>query len=131
MRNGWKTPLHSNILSIRLPLELVKQKQKYKVRENLVQPEGIYKVFRQNMCTVLVMMMFTRVVQTAKWNLQSFKIITQSFFAHDSMNYVRLIPLHLAQMKSLKTTDPDIEAELQKGNWVVNKKGLVPFCLLS
>ena len=34
-------------------------------------------------------------------------------------------------MKSLKTTDPDIEAEFQNGNWVVNKNGLVPFCSLG
>ena len=34
-------------------------------------------------------------------------------------------------MKSLKTTDPEIEAEFQNGNWVVNKNALVPFCGLG
>ena len=34
-------------------------------------------------------------------------------------------------MKSLKTTDPDIEAEFQNGNWVVNKNALVPSCGLG
>lgn len=74
---------------------------------------------------VLEMMMFTRAVRTANWNLhlQSLEIFTQYFFAHDRMNYARMIPLYLAEMKSLKTTDPDIEAEFQNG--------MVPFCGLG
>ena len=47
------------------------------------------------------------------------------------MNYARTVLLYLAEMKSLKTTDPDIEAEFQNGNWVVNKNALVPFCSLG
>ena len=93
----------------------------------------MFKVFRQYMCMVLEMMMFTRAVRTANWNLhlQSLEIFTQYFFVHDRMNYARMIPLYLAEMKSLKTTDPDIEAEFQNGNWVVNKNALVPFCSLG
>lgn len=71
---------------------------------------------------VLEMMMFTRAVRTANWklHLQSLEIFTRYFFAHDRLNYARMIPLYLVEMKSLKTTDPDIEAEFQNGNWVVN-----------
>ena len=81
----------------------------------------MFKVFRQYMCMV-VEMMFTKPVWTANWNLhlQSLEIFTQHFFAHDRMNYARTILLYLTEMKSLKTTDPDIEAEFQNGNWVVN-----------
>ena len=93
----------------------------------------MFKVFRQYMCMVLEMMMFTRAVRTANWNLhlQSLEIFTQYFFAHDRMNYARMIPLYLAEMKSLKTTEPDIEAEFQNGNWVVDKNALVSFCGLG
>jgi len=42
-----------------------------------------------------------------------------------------MIPLYLAEMKSLKTTDPDIDAEFQNGNWVVNKNVRIPFCGLG
>ena len=45
--------------------------------------------------------------------------------------YARIIPLYLAEMRSLKTTDPEIEAEFQNGNWAVNKNALVPFCRLG
>ena len=34
-------------------------------------------------------------------------------------------------LKSLKTTDPDIDAEFQNGNWVVNKNAQIPFCGLG
>ena len=34
-------------------------------------------------------------------------------------------------MKSLKTTDPEIEAKFQNRNWVVNKNALVLFCGLG
>lgn len=77
--------------------------------------------------------MFTRAVRTANWNLhlQSLEIFRRHFFAHDRLNYARMIPLYLAEMKSLKTTDTDIEAEFQNANWVVNKNALVPFCGLG
>ena len=42
-----------------------------------------------------------------------------------------MIPLYLAEMKSLKTTDPEIEAESQNGNWEINKNALVAFCGLG
>jgi len=34
-------------------------------------------------------------------------------------------------LKSLKTTDPDIDAKFQNGNWVVNKNAQIPFCGLG
>ena len=63
--------------------------------------------------------------------VQSLEIFTWYFFAYDHINYARIIPLYLAEMKSLKTTNPEIEAEVQNGNWVVNKNALVPFCGLG
>ena len=64
----------------------------------------MFKVFCQYMCMVLEMMMFTRAVRTANWNLhlQFLDIFTQYFFAHGRMNYARIIPLYPAEMKFLK-----------------------------
>ena len=55
----------------------------------------MFKVFCQYKCMVLEMMMFTRAVRTANWNLhlQSLEIFTWYFFAHDHVNYARIIPL--------------------------------------
>ena len=42
-----------------------------------------------------------------------------------------MMPLYLAEMDSLKTTDPDILQEFLQGNWVVNKNEEVPFCAIG
>ena len=42
-----------------------------------------------------------------------------------------MIPLYLAEMASLETSDPEIYAEFLQGNWVVNKNFIVPFCELG
>ena len=93
----------------------------------------MFKVFWQYMCMILEMMMFIREVHTAIWSLhlQALEIITKYFFVHDRLNYSWMIPLYLAGMKSLKSTDLDINAELQNGNWVVNKNFKVSFCGLG
>ena len=42
-----------------------------------------------------------------------------------------MIPLYLAEIASLETSDPEIYAEFIQGNWVVNKNLSVPFCALG
>ena len=60
---------------------------------------------------VLEMLMF---ISTANWelHLKALEIFTKYFFAHDRLNYVRMIPLFLAEMKALSNTDPEIYPEL-------------------
>jgi len=71
----------------------------------------IFRVFRQYMCMVLEM--FIWVVRTASWRLylQALEIFPRYIFAHDCLNYTRMIPLYLAEMKSLQDTNPDIYDE--------------------
>ena len=80
--------------------------------------DPIFKVFRQYMSMVLEMMLFIRAVRTANWNLhlQALELFTKYFFAHDRLNYARMIPVYLAEMKSLQKSDPDIYSELLDGN---------------
>ena len=89
----------------------------------------MFTVFRQYMTMVLEMLMFIRAIRSADWlfNLQALKIFTRYYFAHDYLNYARMIPLYLAEMKALPETDPDIYREFKDGNWVVNKNPNVPF----
>ena len=93
----------------------------------------MFKVTRQYMRMVMEMLEFIRAVRTGDWelHLKALEIFTKYFFAHDRLNYARMIPLYLAEMKSLETSDPDIYAELQQGNWVVNKNASVSFCALG
>lgn len=93
----------------------------------------MFKVFWQYMSMILEKMMFIRAVHTTDWSphLQALEIFTKYFFVHDRLNYSWMIPLYLAGRKSLKSTDPDINAEFQNGNWVVNKNSNVSFCGLG
>lgn len=63
----------------------------------------MFKVFWQYMRTVLEMLTFIRAVRTADWelHLKSLEIFTKYFFAHDRLNYARMIPFYLAEMKAL------------------------------
>ena len=82
---------------------------------------------------ILDMLLFIRAVRTADWllHLKALENFTEYFFAHDKLNYARMMPLYLAEMDSLKTTDPDILQEFLQGNWVVNKNEEVPFCAIG
>jgi len=93
----------------------------------------MFKVFHHYMQMVLEMLMFIRAVRTGDWvlHLKALELFTKYFFAHDRLNYARMIPLYLAEMKTLPNTDPEIYAESQNGNWVVNKNPRVAFCALG
>ena len=51
------------------------------------------------------------------------------FFAHDLLNYARLMPLHIAQMDELKQNDSTTWEALKSGDFVVSKSG-IPFTSL-
>ena len=89
----------------------------------------MFTVFRQYMTMVLEMLMFICAIRSADWllYLQALEIFTKYYFAHDRLNYARMIPLYLAEMKALPEIDADIYREFKDGNWVVNKNPNVPF----
>ena len=51
------------------------------------------------------------------------------FFAHDLLNYARLMPIHLGQMNALEQDDPATWNALETGDFVV-AKSVVPFTRL-
>jgi len=124
------TEMHKEMVNAVESMDIMKRMAEFDGRHT---NNPMFKVFRQYMCMILEMMMFIRAVRTANLNLhlQALEIFTKYFFAHDRLNYARMIPLYLAEMKSLKTTDPDIDAEFQNGNWVVNNNAQIPFCGLG
>ena len=82
---------------------------------------------------ILDMLLFIRAVRTGAWDLhlKVLETFTKYFFAHDKLNYARIIPLHLAEMESLETEAPEVLNMFQQGNWVVNKNLKVPFCVIG
>ncbi|XP_028413663.1 uncharacterized protein LOC114544233 [Dendronephthya gigantea] len=92
-----------------------------------------FKVFRSYMKMIMEMLLFVRAVRTADWqlHLRSLQLFTKYFFAHDKLNYARMIPIYLAEMENLPESAPEIYKEFAEGNWVVNKNRHVPFCGLG
>ena len=68
-------------------------------------------------------LLFIRATRQQQWNLHlsSLHILCKYFFAFDMINYARLTPVYIAQMFSLKYTDPDLWIMLEGGNFSVNK----------
>ena len=93
----------------------------------------IFKVIHQYMHMVTEMLTFIRAVRTVDWelHLQTLAKFSRYFFAHDMINYARMIPIYLAEMESLNESDPGIVEEFQQGNWVVNKNSDTSFCALG
>ena len=90
----------------------------------------LFMFVRHYMRMVLKMMSFIRAVRTGDWelHLEALELFTKYFFAHDMLNYARMIPVYLAEMQVLPDSDPEIYHEFQQGNWVVNKNDDVSFC---
>ena len=87
----------------------------------------------QYMRMVMEMLIFITAVRTGNWklHLEALEVFRKYLFPHNYLNYARMIPLHLAEMVSLKTSDPLTFPEFLQGNWVFNKNTSVPFCTLG
>ena len=83
----------------------------------------LFVVMRHYMCMIMEMFAFIGSVRSGSWKLHLITLeqFTKYFFAHDRLNYSRMIPLYLAEMASLEASDPSIHQEFMNGNWVVNK----------
>ena len=81
---------------------------------------------------VKCILMFLRVTREGNWklHLESLKALSKYFFAHDRLNCARMVPLYLAQMELLESSDHGIHKEFMKGNFSVNKNG-IPFCAIG
>lgn len=101
--------------------------------ENSKKDKPMFQVFRQYMSMVMEMLCFIKAVRRGDWqmHLEALEVFTKYFFAHDRLNYARMIPVYLAEMASIESSDPDIHHEFLQGNWVVNKNESVSFCAIG
>lgn len=78
----------------------------------------LFKVMRHYMRKVMEMLTFIKSVRTGDWelHLRALEKFTRYFFAQDQINYARMMPVYIAEMDSLKLTDPGIIKEFQQGN---------------
>ena len=103
---------------------------KYDTQKN---SSPLFVVTRYYVRMVMEMFSLIKAVRTGNWQLYlSFlELFTYYFFAHDKINCARMIPVYLAEMASLKDTDPLLYEDFTNGNWVVNKNQEVPFCAVE
>ena len=89
--------------------------------------------FTRGYMAMVMEMLFIRAVWTGDWDLhlEALQLFVKFFFAHDMLNYARMIPVYLAEMEIVKETDPEIYQEFQNDNWVVNKNAKVAFCAVG
>ena len=68
---------------------------------------------------VKCILMFLRMTREGHWklHLESLKALSKYFFAHYRLNYARMVPLYLAQMELLESSDHGIHEEFMKGNF--------------
>jgi len=81
---------------------------------------------------VLLIYAFIRATRDGLWelHLSSLDALCKYLFAYDKQKYARLVPLCLAEMTALQSTDPDIHQEFIDINFVVNKNQ-IPFCAIG
>ena len=81
---------------------------------------------------VLLIYAFIHATRDGLWELHltSLDGLCKYLFAHDKQKYARLVPLYLAEMTALQTTNPDIYQEFMVGNFTVNKNP-IPFCAVG
>ena len=79
-----------------------------------------FKFARDYMRFVTWIFLFIRATREGNWmlHLESLKALAKYFFAYDRLNYARMVPLYLAQIERLKTSDPDIYGEFLTGNFL-------------
>ena len=101
--------------------------------DNNYQSCPLFVVTRHYMRMVMEMFSFIKAVRTGNWllHLSSLELFAKYFFAHDRINYARMIPVYLSEMASLKDEDPSLHEEFISGNWVVNKNQQVSFCAVG
>ena len=68
------------------------------------------RVMCQYMQMVLEMLLFIRSVRMGGWelHLKALETLTKYFFAHDRLDYARMIPVYRAEVKSLRESDDSI-----------------------
>ena len=54
-------------------------------------------------------------------HLESLEALTKYFFAHDHLNYARLMPLYMHTMQETQENHQEIWAEFEKGNFCITK----------
>ena len=79
--------------------------------------------------TILVFIKATR-ARDLQLHMESIQSLMKYFFAHDHLNYARLLPLYISTMQEAEKRHPSLWREFMKGNFCVTK-GLAGFTSIA
>ena len=99
---------HKDFLSAMITEEFQEKLQNF---NGMLEPQQpMFKFANDYIKFVKCILMFLRATREGNWklHLESLKALSKYFFAHDRLNYARMVPLYLAQMELLESSDPDI-----------------------
>ena len=99
---------------------------------DLQTPLPIFKAMRSYMDSALTLLLFILATREGLWNLHlaALEKLCALFFSRDRLKYAQMVPSYIAQMHSLRESDPEIWHEFSQGNFCVNKSD-VPFCSIG
>ena len=79
----------------------------------------LFVIMWQYLQMITEVLQYIRSVRTGNWHLHVQS--TETFLAHDMLNYARMRPVYLSDMEKLKDSEATIYSEFLQGNWIVNK----------
>ena len=94
---------------------------------NIESTHPTFKFARDYMKFVVWIWAFIRATRVGdcRLHLESLTALCKYAFAHERINYARMVSLYLTQMKQIESTDPDIHVEFMAD------KNKVPFCAIG
>lgn len=92
----------------------------------------MFKVAKQYMEMVMALLLFIRATRQGLWTLHLAALdqLCKYFFMRDRLKYAQMVPQYLAQMYSLRESDPVVWTEFINGNFSVNKSD-IDFCSIG
>lgn len=91
---------HDNMVTMLESLQVMEKMTEFKHHKDR---KPLSQVMNQYMEMVMNMLQFIRSVRTGNWDMHllSMKTFVKYYFAHDKLNYARMIPVYLADMQAL------------------------------
>ena len=116
-----------NTLTMMESRDMTKKMEQFQLSANKIQ-RFILNYMKQ-FETTLLFIRSTR-QRDVRLHMESIESLTKYFFAHDHLNYARLLPLYIATMQETEKLHPELWREFMKGNFCVTK-GLAAFTSIS
>ena len=111
---------HEKLIDTMNSLNLEKQLDEFDSSNNKY---PMYRWIMMYMRQVISLLQFVRGTRQRNWNLHlaALEELCIWFFAYNRLDYAQNVPSHIARMYDLKTTNPQVWNEMEKGGFAIKK----------